>query len=359
MKITIISPSDDNVILVANNKETADKIRSTLNSIIESETNTHDSWCKMPTDPTELTPETDEIEKSILDSGYIDNSQLWRRWIMAQMLRHCDSHDTSDDNRSKSGYGPGFDKYFISGKPYRYVFDTTINELKALKHLTGTELTFRERFFNKDVVFEILERYEISITKYIKHRKQYLDEFKTPIKYLNSIDPNTVKEDIYVKMPHTKAPYNKIYIYSEKRRNSLENFLNHLHKYIKNIENNSIRFDGSTNYQMLYNTLLRFTKVFPINIDLPKPDAWKNAFKGAGAFYTMDNMIKFHECRFEDEKTHEPASLESSLLKLNDLTNMYHDCYYKLYAVLRNFMEYNNFNYETLCKRIHDSQVSE
>ena len=30
----------------------------------------------------------DDIEKNIVNNGYIANNNLWRRWIMAQMLRH-------------------------------------------------------------------------------------------------------------------------------------------------------------------------------------------------------------------------------------------------------------------------------
>ena len=48
----------------------------------------------------------------------------------------------------------------------------------------------------------------------------------------------------------------------------------------------------------MYNLVTNFIKKYPMDIRLMKSEAWKNAFKGAGAYYTMDNMIKFHSCNF-------------------------------------------------------------
>lgn len=291
----------------------------------------------------------DDIEKTIMYDGYIDNSKLWRRWIMAQMLRHCDEYDTDGSNISDYGYGPGFDKYFISGKDYKYIWDTTLNELKAIRHMHGDDLKSRTRFYNHDVVFQMLDRYVVNIRRYINRRPKWSDLYKTPLSKLKNVkvDPNT----IYVKMPYNKN-YKKIYLYNKDKVNNIDNFINEVKDCIDKIKTTTVAPNGYVNYNALYLGIKTFMKEFPINVNLPKPNAWKNAFKGAGSFYTMDNMIKFHGCRFENRITHEKLSRENSLKLLNQYVELYKDEYYKLYATLREFMKYNDFNYQTLCERI-------
>ena len=97
----------------------------------------------------ETTTSKDPVEESIRNDGYIENNHLYRRWVMAQMLRHFRNEKDP----------AAFDHYFISGKPYKYAWETTLNEMKAMKHLRGEELIKRERFFNLEVVKEMAKEY--------------------------------------------------------------------------------------------------------------------------------------------------------------------------------------------------------
>lgn len=231
--------------------------------------------------------EADEIEKSILHDGYVKNKNLYRRWIMAQMLRHYKNEYNNTSN---------FDKWFVTGKSYKYAWDTTKNEVKALRHLTGKELKKRERFFNLNVVKEMATEY----------RKLVMTQ------NIGNFDAREV----------------------------------------------SLCVDAiweAKNYFEMYKALNNFIKNCPMNIDCPKPTAWKNAFKGTGAYYTMDNLIKFHGCRWKTENGY-LLTLEESLKELEKAVNNNRETYYKLYAIMCNFIEYNHFNFKKRMEEIYKTK---
>lgn len=58
----------------------------------------------------ETTTSKDPVEESIRNDGFIKNHHLYRRWVMAQMLRHFRNEKDP----------AAFDHYFVSGKPYKY-----------------------------------------------------------------------------------------------------------------------------------------------------------------------------------------------------------------------------------------------
>ena len=113
---------------------------------------------EMDTKTKETDTHKDTVEESIRNDGYIENNHLYRRWVMAQMLRHFRSEKDP----------AAFDHYFVSGKPYKYAWETTLNEMKAMKHLQGEELIKRERFFNLDVVKKMANEYNEQVKAYIR-----------------------------------------------------------------------------------------------------------------------------------------------------------------------------------------------
>lgn len=271
----------------------------------------------------------DEIEKSILNDGYIPNNQLWRRWIMAQMLRHY-----KDENGNSN-----FDSYFVSGKPYRYQWETILNEIKALRHLSGQELIDRERFFNMDVIKAAAKDYEKRIDFYIRKKaKRHID------KGLNkkNINKDIIRKHTYVKMPYSQ--HAKIYLANDAnitdiKHTTYSTFTQLVHEQVH-------RILTCDNYNELYYVVKNFMKKCPLNVPLMKSSAWKNAFKGAGAYYTMDNMIKFHDCNFI--VSGKKVTTQQSLHMLENKTIEYRNEYYKLYALMKQFVKDNNFDYEQI-----------
>lgn len=255
----------------------------------------------------------DPVEESIRNDGYIENNHLYRRWVMAQMLRHFRNEKDP----------AAFDHYFVSGKPYKYAWETTLNEMKAMKHLQGEELIKRERFFNLDVVKKMANEYN-------EHVKDYVE--KLPVK----TRVRKGQQEFYSKIPYGKEI--KRYAQNKEFWTKITEAVN--------------KINTANTYWQMQKAIENFMATCPMHLKMPKPNAWKNAFKGAGAYYTMDNMIKFHHCRWmlKDYKLMLPLS--ASLAELEKAVKKTKGEYYRLYAMMCDFVAYNHFDFDQRMKEI-------
>lgn len=261
----------------------------------------------------ETTTDKDPIEESIRNDGYIENNHLYRRWVMAQMLRHFRNEKDP----------AAFDHYFVSGKPYKYAWETTLNEMKAMKHLYGEELIKRERFFNLEVVKEMANEYNEQVKSYIR---------KLPVK-------NRVKNG---KLEcYSKIPYG-----GEIRRHEQNK------EFWASITEAVNKINAANTYWQMQKAVEFFMATCPMHLKMPKPDAWKNAFKGAGAYYTMDNMIKFHNCHWMLKSHYLMLPLSASLAELEKAVEETKGEYYRLYAMMCDFVAYNHFDFDQRMKEI-------
>jgi hypothetical protein len=164
----------------------------------------------------------DNIEQKILDAGYINNNRLHRRYVMTQMLRHLDN----------------FDDYFITRKPYEYIWNSALNEFSMQCECDNEERKLRFLLFGGSVISEMLKDFKVQIIK----------SYITPatLDYLDTLISS-----------------------AKTARNSWQ---------VKQIIEHFIRsYDIKQNYT--------------------KPDIWITSFKAIGAYYTMDSLIKLYDCR--------------------------------------------------------------
>ena len=261
----------------------------------------------------ETTTSKDPVEESIRNDGFIKNHHLYRRWVMAQMLRHFRNEKDP----------AAFDHYFVSGKPYKYAWETTLNKMKAMKHLYGEELIKRERFFNLEVVKEMANEYNEQVKNYIA---------KLPRKW-------KVKNGKWAY--YSKIPYGKEIKRSPKDKEFWASITEAVNK-----------INEANTYWQMQKAVENFMATCPMHLKMPKPNAWKNAFKGAGAYYTMDNMIKFHHCHWMLKSHYRMLPLSASLAELEKAVEETKGEYYRLYAMMCDFVAYNHFDFDQRMKEI-------
>lgn len=232
---------------------------------------------------------------------------------MAQMLRHFRNEKDP----------AAFDHYFVSGKPYKYAWETTLNEMKAMKHLHGEELIKRERFFNLEVVKEMANEYNEQV-------KRCIAKLPRKRKVKN-------REVVY----YSKIPYGKEikrYPWDKEFWTSIKEAVN--------------KINEANTYWQMQKAVENFMATCPMHLKMPKPNAWKNAFKGAGAYYTMDNMIKFHHCHWMLKSHYLMLPLSASLAELEKAVEETKGEYYRLYAMMCDFVAYNHFDFDQRMKEI-------
>lgn len=219
----------------------------------------------------------DPIYKIIEDGGYIQDRRLFRRWVMAQMFHIL---------RKMRDYNQNF-THCLQQKGYEYSWKMLVEEIRVQKRLwdSGDIENFdeRHRFFNETVVLDMMNNYLDDLQKYVDTLK---------IKHCKGVPYKTIKgRNIFVSDIPAKVFYPL------------------------NAVRNRVKFDNC-DINDLYHYLKKFNDArVSMNWETKMSKSFVNAYKAAGAFYTMKNLIMFHGCKFRDKGRF--VSKERSLQILN------------------------------------------
>lgn len=253
----------------------------------------------------------DPIAQSILEQGYVNNHRLFRRWILAHTIRMLNYQSYRNPNRK------GWEACMKDCYRYDYQFTMLIDEMKVISILQKEDsAAFEERtyFFNGRVVVATLHDYLYRLKKYIKNARRK----KTRC--------HDGKE--YVKL----AKYGNVYI-----SDLDEKVYKVIQKHIDNVKH----FSDTNNYRGLYESLVKFMNEAynKLPYETTKCSVWKDAFKAAGAFYSMQNAIRFTGMIL-DGCTNEYDSEE----KLYALLEKYKGEEWRLHKIMVDAIEYNNYD---------------
>ena len=207
--------------------------------------------------------ESDPILNTIIEDGYVRNTRLHRRFVMAKMFSMLSY--VSYDGKDK-----GYDACLRRMYGCDYTFKMMLEEIRVLSKLEARDKeTFEERvyFFDKNVVMAVME-------DYIEKLKKYVD--KLPVHKCKGV------------------PY--------KRAKSVNIFIDDLDKKLyAPVRNYIYRVRAAKNYAEVHKILCEFTnkrRFIKLPYDTPKSKAWIDAYKGSGAYFTIKNMVLFNGCNF-------------------------------------------------------------
>ena len=254
--------------------------------------------------------EDDPIFQAIIIQGTIPNRQLFRRWVMAQMFRII--YITTNTH---GAYKPIGVSEVIRNMGYEYQWKMLNNELYAQHKMmqNGDVDNFRDRnrWFNKRVVLDMAK-------DYIEKLKKRFEELKLrkckglPYKRING-------QNIFV---------------DDFDRKIIKPLLFAVHK-IQHAENT---------YE-LWHSVQEFNKRrIKMHWDIPQNAAWLDAYKGSGAFFTMQNMIRFHNCVVIDDNG-KTLGKNASLAFLNKKAKLYENREgWRLIGMLKKMLDDNNID---------------
>ena len=235
---------------------------------------------------------------------------------MAQMFRALNY---------KGYHGSGYNDYLNKFYSYKYQFNMTMEEIRVISILQKEDKeSFDERtmFFNFDVVYEMYE-------DYLRKLESYID--KLPEKKCKGVPYKTIKgKHIFVTDMNKK-----IFIH-------VSNFLTRI-KYLK----------AMGDYESLYHAIRRFhSSVF---IELPsntmKSSKWKDAYKGAGAYYTLKNMIIYHDCFIRSNNG--ICFKYGALDYLNKKAIEYKGEGWRLFGFMKEVIKDNHFDFDVRMREIY------
>lgn len=256
----------------------------------------------------------DPIFQSITKGGYLNHYKLYRRWVMSQMF-----HILKDMNRKDMSFNA-----IIQHRGYEYQWRVVENELyaqmKMEKNRDLQSLSGRVRWFNSDSVAMMAEDYIQSLKDYINKSLTYRIDRKGVRKFKHTCKGHPYirlgGECIFVIDVQRKvfAPLLKAYYAIENSKTSTELYVN-VFKF--NRQRKSLKWD---------------TK---------QSDAFINAYKGSGSYYTMRNLIMFHGARFKGAPTE-----KRSLLLVEENAKEYVCEGWRMLGVLKQLIADSNISVE-------------
>ena len=106
----------------------------------------------------------DPIANQIIEDGYVRNTKLHRRFVMAQMFQMLNFE-------SYYGMYHGYTDCLKIAYGYDYTFKMMLDEVKVLSKLEVKDYeSFKERshFFTKEVIMEVMKDYIEKLKKYVE-----------------------------------------------------------------------------------------------------------------------------------------------------------------------------------------------
>lgn len=257
----------------------------------------------------------DAIAEQIIADGYVRNTKLHRRFVMAHMFYMLNY--VSYDGRHR-----GYNDCLKRAYGYDYTLKMMMEEIRVLSKLEVRDMeSFNERkhFFDKGVVIAVME-------DYLEKLKQYVEAL--PDRNCKGVPYKRIKgRDVFNADLGKKiyAPV-RVHIYNVKY---------------------------ARNYTQIYNALEKFMRSYiKLPYDTPKSKAWIDAYKGAGAYYTLKNLIMFHDCKILAR--YEFYTTIESMNVLKQKLDEYRGEGWRMFALMKKVIEDNNFNFNARMEEIYN-----
>ena len=256
----------------------------------------------------------DVICNQIIEDGYVRNTKLHRRFVMAQMFQAL-NYVSWDRNRK--GYNEWLKNFDI-----KYQFEMMLEEIRVLGKLEERDAeTFLERsnFFTREVVVE-------TMMDYIEKLKAHIDSNKT--------------------YKCKGVPYKKV-----KGKNIFVEDLNK--KVYAPMVSDVLSVKMARNYNGIYKALRNFmNKMITIPYATTKCKEWIDAYKGEGAFYTLKNLVMFHNCGIMKSDGTMVYGIEAVNV-LNERLYEYKGEGWRMFALMKKVIADNNFDFHKRMSEIY------
>ena len=270
----------------------------------------------------EVVKENDAIFNMIIEDGYVRNTKLHRRFVMAQMFHMLNSRDIFDREI-------GYNEYLKNYYGYDYTLKMMIEEIRVLGKLEVRDHeSFMERshFFDKEVVVAVME--------------DYLEKLKAYVKALPDRNCKGIPYKRIKKMDVFNADLDK--------------------KIYAPVRAHIFRIKYAKNYTEIYNALAAFMRNYiKLPYGTPKSKVWIDTYKGAGAYYTMKNLVMFHNCTIytgpRDKITYRRFDGAEAVRYLNSKLDEYKGEGWRMFAMMKKLIVDNDFDFKARMEEIYNN----
>ncbi len=256
----------------------------------------------------------DVIANQIIEDGYVRNTKLHRRFVCAQMFQALNYVSW---DRKRSGYNEWLKNFDI-----KYQFEMMLEEIRVLGKLEERDAeTFFERsnFFTKEVIAKVMY--------------DYIEKLKASIEIKRTYNCKGI-------------PYKKVA--------GRDIFVDDLNKKIyAPMRADIYKAKLARNYNEIYKVLKSFiSKMITVPYTTSKSKDWIDAYKGEGAFYTLKNLVMFHNCGIKIA----PYKIlygEDAVKYLAEKLYEYKGEGWRMFALMKKVIADNNFDFNKRMNEVY------
>lgn len=264
----------------------------------------------------EIVKENDMIFNQIVEDGYVRNTKLHRRFVMAQMFHMLNY--VSYDGKYK-GYNDCLKRMY----GYDYTLKMMMEEIRVLGKLEVRDkesFVERSHFFNKEVVIAVMEDYLEKLKKYVE---------ALPDRNCKGIPYKRIKRMDVFNADLDKKIYAPVRMYI-----------------------GSVKY--ARNYNQIYEVLEQFMRSYiKLPYDTAKSKVWVDTYKGEGAFYTLKNLIMFHNCGIKAYHFDVKFGMVAMHV-LNAKLEEYKGEGWRMFALMKKVIADNGFDFEARMEEIYN-----
>lgn len=298
--------------------------------------------------------EDDPILSQILKSEFIRNVDFDLQHITAQTFRLL-SYKGGKEYKYSWMNKPAFtEQGWLDGFRHMYSYDYTIKYLDTITHRMAKlqienkkMFDIEEHFFNKEVICATLKDYCNALSNNLHNRKTKNCEGEPYIR---------VGAKHYCDKKHKDDKCGMLFV-----KNIDKTFIQPVESIIAQIE----RTDSYAEINKLVKQVLNKKLYFKLDENADRCAAWLDAFKGRGAFFSMQNLIRHSGLTLVGEHgswdkelehwTYDSMNREQSLDYLMKRLDEDKGQYFRLLGLLKVAVEQNNFDFYKMMKEKYDN----
>ena len=298
----------------------------------------------------------DPIVNKIVEAGSLSNAHLFKQHVLAQILKmmtRLDYNYNSETYSLKRNYRGKIDMSYytdaLNRMGYGYSWTVLRDELKRQaameKHHDTKCLAEDTLWYNREVAVAMFDHHHAYL-------EQAIDKLK--VRHFNGMPYVNLR---YVDRLLPKKKSNWGYVYTTELETLKKNHWSY-RKAISHANNSRELYIAVMTYMDA--ALPHKLRVRPSDLkqgerieDLTPCEAWKNAYKGYGGYFAMQNLIMFHGCRITVPKPGKDGwtekvklSRDASLKQLDKWAQEHKDEGYWLLGALKQLIAENGFNIE-------------
>lgn len=271
----------------------------------------------------QLAEEAEALREEIRNNGTVACTKLYRRWICAQMLRI----QKAIENRQYWNI-----EEYMRNFTYSYMRDMIIHELEAQEAiLRDNDLeTFEERktFFSKQIIHRHYTEWVQALTRKITNSKIHIQNRSNrrmeQKEYITIGTRNFYLSDARNDQFEVMRMVGSLYNVRENRIGEIKSYCESINKILN-------KYD------------VRSEKIF-----LPTK-AFMEAYKASGAYYTLKNLVLFHNANLTDYETGEVLNGTVAFSYLRGyLDEVLDGNGYRVYALMKQCLKENKIDLNNL-----------